>query len=389
MADLKQIHEFAVKWCQKFCDPKISCMELIDHFMADDCAAAGFEMDCGHAFFEKYGQAANNHKELEKIINDVTDISLLGSAIYSRWRYFNHWSYSGTEILEPQNRNWFITALTQLEKLSANNTGAEHTIIVFPELATLQAEVEELRTEISRLLLERDELRLVICKNIETAYMLALGSLEYKIFELNCEVLRLKRKNDIIQAKKNHQQKVVLSVIEEMLDEEFAEFQHHLDEQINKMNKAIDNSKGQPLTDKETKEIKMLYRSIAKALHPDLHPELTPAQMQLFHNALQAYENGDLDNLRIISEMAEEPNVPECSENGLSVLVKDKERLTKTMELIRKQISVIKSEYPYTMKELVNSPEQISEKRSELERAITDLKEAYDLYDARIKEMLR
>ena len=132
-------------------------------------------------FFEKYGQAANNHKELEKIINDVTDISLLGSAIYSRWRYFNHWSYSGTEILEPQNRNWFITALTQLEKLSANNTGAEHTIIVFPEFTTLQAEVEELRTEISRLLLERDELRLVICKNIETAYMLALGSLEYKV----------------------------------------------------------------------------------------------------------------------------------------------------------------------------------------------------------------
>ena len=155
------------------------------------------------------------------------------------------------------------------------------------------------------------------------------------------------------------------------------------------MNKAIDNSKGQPLTDKETKEIKILYRSIAKAFHPDLHPELTPAQMQLFHNALQAYENGDLDNLRIISEMAEEPNVPECSENGLSVLVKDKERLTKTMELIRKQISVIKSEYPYTMKELVNSPEQISEKRSELERAITDLKEAYNLYDARIKEILR
>lgn len=62
VADMKQIHYFAV---------------------------LGFEMDCGHAFSEKYGNAANNHDALNRIIDDVTDIPLLGSAIYSRWRYFN------------------------------------------------------------------------------------------------------------------------------------------------------------------------------------------------------------------------------------------------------------------------------------------------------------
>lgn len=58
------------------------------------------------------------------------------------------------------------------------------TVVPFPEFAALKAEVEKLRVEISMFLLERDELRFVICKNIETAYMLALGSLEYKAFEL-------------------------------------------------------------------------------------------------------------------------------------------------------------------------------------------------------------
>lgn len=76
--------------------------------MADDCAALGFEMDCGHAFSERYGQAANNHEALDRIIDDVTDIPLLGSAIYSQWRYFNHWVYDDTAILEHQNRAWFI-----------------------------------------------------------------------------------------------------------------------------------------------------------------------------------------------------------------------------------------------------------------------------------------
>ena len=113
VADMKQIHDFAVKWCDKFRDPNSNYIELVDHFIADDCAALGFEMDCGHAFSEKYGQASSNHEILNRIIDDVTDIHLLGSAIYSRWRYFNHWAYDGAEILEPENRAWFILALNR------------------------------------------------------------------------------------------------------------------------------------------------------------------------------------------------------------------------------------------------------------------------------------
>lgn len=114
MPDMKRIHDFAVKWCDKFRDQNINYIELVDHFMADDCAALGFEMDCGHAFSEKYGQAVSNHEALDRIIDDITDIPLLGSAIYSRWRYFNHWAYTGEEILEPKNRAWFILALSRL-----------------------------------------------------------------------------------------------------------------------------------------------------------------------------------------------------------------------------------------------------------------------------------
>lgn len=54
MADMKQIHEFAVKWFEKFRNKKINYLELVDHYMADDCEALGFVMDCGHAFTEKY-----------------------------------------------------------------------------------------------------------------------------------------------------------------------------------------------------------------------------------------------------------------------------------------------------------------------------------------------
>lgn len=52
-------------------------------------------MDCGHVFSKKYGNAANTFEALERIVGEITDIPLLGSAIYSQWRYFNHWAYSG------------------------------------------------------------------------------------------------------------------------------------------------------------------------------------------------------------------------------------------------------------------------------------------------------
>lgn len=107
-----------------------------------------------------------------------------------------------------------------------------------------------------------------------------------------------------------------------MLDKEFAGFQCQLNEQIDKMNKALDHSQGHVLTDEETKQIKKLYRSIVKALHPDLHPEITPAQMQLFQNAVQAYENGDIGNLLIISEMVAESVVPNKVKAGYPFLLK-------------------------------------------------------------------
>ena len=88
MEFLEQVHLFATKWIEKFRDQKISYIELVDHYLADDCQALGFQMDCGHAFSEKYGDAASSCDALNRIIDEVTDIKLLGSAIYSQWRYF-------------------------------------------------------------------------------------------------------------------------------------------------------------------------------------------------------------------------------------------------------------------------------------------------------------
>ncbi|NLK70995.1 MAG: hypothetical protein GX286_06110, partial [Clostridiales bacterium] len=107
-------------------------------------------------------------------------------------------------------------------------TSSTSNVIIFPDLEELKKEVEKMRIELSMLLLERDELQFVICKNIETEYMLKLGSIEYKAYEAQCAALRLKRKIELIQAKKNRQEKIIISAIEETLDSEFAEYKKQL-----------------------------------------------------------------------------------------------------------------------------------------------------------------
>ena len=125
MDDMEQIREFAVKWCNKFKDPNIDYIELVGPYMGDDCDELDFEIDGGCAFEKEYGLAVNNSKELRRIIKRVKDVPLLGSAIYSRWRYFNHWAYSGAEILEPENRAWFILAISRLAVLAGKETGGQ------------------------------------------------------------------------------------------------------------------------------------------------------------------------------------------------------------------------------------------------------------------------
>jgi len=261
-------------------------------------------------------------------------------------------------------------------------------IIDFPATEKLKSDVEKLRAELSMLIFERDELAHVQCKNIEIAYMRSIGGLEYKSYEINCAILRLKRKAELIQAKVNRQEKVVLSNIEKTLNSEFAEYQEKLNKRIADMNAALERGRGRPLSDEEASELKKMYHAIVKSLHPDLHPSLDKAKAQLFQNAVDVYKSCDLDGLRAISAMVAEP-APLGAEPAMPQYIIEKEHLTKLIQLVKDRIAEIKTKYPYTMKALVQSPEKIKERRAELEESIRQSNETLAAYAAKIDEMLR
>ncbi len=264
----------------------------------------------------------------------------------------------------------------------------EQNIIIFPEFEQLKKEVAKLKTEISMLLLEHDELKYVICRNIETAYMLKLGALEYKAYEAQCIALRLKRKIELIQARLNRMEKANLSEIEAILDAEFEDFQRKLDEQIDKMNEALDYASGKPLSDEEMKELKKLYRKIVKLLHPDLNPNITPAQAELFEKAVTAYKDGNLQQLRVIADMIND-EIDIEDENAILKLSAEKKRLEASLNKIKENIIKIKSEYPYTLKEITEDDEATEKYKTQLEDILSQYNELIEFYNLKLKEMLR
>lgn len=261
-------------------------------------------------------------------------------------------------------------------------------IILFPDYQKLREEVDKLRIEISMLVLEKDELEYSECRNIETEYMLTFGSLEYQVYEARCEVLRMKRKIDIIQARLNRQEEIGIRQIEETLDLEFADYQKKLDEQIEKMNRAIKRSRLRIMTETESKELKGLYRRIVKRLHSDLNPNITEAEISLFENAA-AFKDGDLQTLRIIESMIGGPDLPDSQQDSMSVLREEKDRLIGIISYLKSRIAEIKADYPYTLREYLTDEEKGDAYRKELEDSLREYGKLKAVYTEKIEEMMR
>ncbi len=114
-----RIQEFALKWLKIFKKPYVSIDEIQATTFGEECLNLEFKLDKGHGFSNAYSnQALKDWESLENIITEVTDIPLLGSAIFSQWRYWTYWAYDPNEILLSENIRWFIVALSRLAVLS-------------------------------------------------------------------------------------------------------------------------------------------------------------------------------------------------------------------------------------------------------------------------------
>ena len=116
LASNSEIYEFAAFWLDIF---QNSTDERDTILMQNQMFDLNFDMDGGKAFESAYGlQALRSYKELQHIIDSITDVQILCSGIFSLYRGITHWWTE--DVLEPKNRKWFIVALSRLMQLTSN-----------------------------------------------------------------------------------------------------------------------------------------------------------------------------------------------------------------------------------------------------------------------------
>ncbi len=262
-------------------------------------------------------------------------------------------------------------------------------IVLDLDFKKMQEDIAQLRVEISMLMLERDEIVHHQNPNIEAAYILELGVLEYRLYELECNILRAQRKMQLMQVYINRQEHPDMKEVEHVLTREFEEYEKKIQEHLAQINKALDRSSRTLLSESETKELKSLYRNIVKLLHPDLHPELSPELQELFVKAVEAYKNGDLAELRIIECVIDGREQRDLSASPVDTLNKERERLEKLVQKLAERIENLKNEYPYILHEFLDNPEKMAERKKMLEESIATAQEFLQECHERAAEMWR
>lgn len=110
-----EIHAFAETWYQVFSSEEVSGRRFGNAF-GDKCCRLGFRMDCGKEFIRMYPECFDMYsKKIETVIDSIEDIDLLGSAVYSQWRYITYWTQGP---VDEETCRWFALVLGQMKKLT-------------------------------------------------------------------------------------------------------------------------------------------------------------------------------------------------------------------------------------------------------------------------------
>lgn len=231
------------------------------------------------------------------------------------------------------------------------------TLIIHPEVTSL-------KDQISQLIFQYDNLMSHVGPEIERQYVLEFGIFEYELYNLELKIDKLKRKLQLIQIEINHGNSIDLDKIEKILDEEFEEYEKQVQAQIDEI-KSLEENTPEKLSESDTKKLKKLYRMLVKKLHPDLNPNQTFFELNLFYRAVYCFEHGDLKGLESVAAILPENAGEETTQ------IEDLKRL---VQEYGDKIMDLKKKYPFNKKELLEDEESGQKYKDMLKELIEDRK---------------
>ena len=316
-------------------------------------------------------------------------------------------------------------------------------IIVSDALAKMKEEIRMLKAKLAELLQERDDLIYHICPELRARYAAEIGDYQNRANYQELMILELKRRIEIARAALNREQSISEEDVDKQIEKEYQEFHQKVDEEYQKSKKsqeeqaqkeekrkfyeeqwksqyshqeenkkaeedcdtkdddgehsntensskernedAIENNDTKP-KEKPLPNAKELYRKIVKKLHPDMNPDVTEHELELFHRASKAYEEGDIMTLQAIYDEVYGLDTEMLSqEESMETLISLREQLMDRIAEAIAEIEAIKGVFPYTEKDFLDNPEAVKAKQD----AILQLIQEYEQEILRLSKLLQ
>jgi hypothetical protein len=257
----------------------------------------------------------------------------------------------------------------------------------------LRYHVGTVKDKIIDVLTEYDDILLQQNPKIEIDYAIKIGCYENELFKNDVARRRAKRKLALAVVQLNHGNAPDIKRIEKTLDGEFEEWSDKLAAKLKHYEYMLELRNGsRAATPHESRELAKLHRKLVKRLHPDIHPNQSPQDLQMFYTVQQAYERGDLEMLNAIYVSIGGDNITEDEldcDLTLEELQIELDVLNVTLDVFTSKLNELKHGFPYCYKDRLQDADWVSERVQGIKTQISECQDAARAYDMRLDETLR
>lgn len=259
-------------------------------------------------------------------------------------------------------------------------------LMVSPMTESQRAELETVRREYLSLYTKKDEMLNQERDDLYVRYVRLIGTDKYENFKLSVEVRALRLKVALVQASVNRGEKPNVKDIEQKVDAKLEDYYMEVEQQA----AAIRVAKNALLIGQhDLKEIRELYRMLVRRLHPDLNPNQSEQQKDLFLQGQSAYRNHNLTMLReIIMRLEIDADLDDLLSRATESWREMLARLQGQIEQLHKEIADLETSFPFNHRTLLLDPIWIHQQKEELKKEHKELREQKQAYAERYRKLM-
>lgn len=231
-----------------------------------------------------------------------------------------------------------------------------------PENKELRSQSEQLRIEFALLVEKRNYMLYYEEALLTSLYLTTIGNLQFRIFTLKGDLAILNEKIRQGQIFFNRNQLPDWKIIDKEVKKEFHTYLNKVAEEASRLSAAKELLKSDFLTEEEEKQLKEIYRILVKRLHPDINPDQSEKERELYIGMQAAYQQCNIqamnDILIYLNGLSEKPA-------SLSTdLVQQVDHLKAINNDLQLKIDKLNDSFPFNYRSLLTDEEWIESQKS-------------------------